>query len=120
MIEGAVRLSVGLALCSPAGPAFAPQTLTGQVISLSCYFQDKTKIGEAGLLCALATVKYEGNPAGLLTSDGKVYQIAGGLVADNNAKVVPLLGHTVRINGDVSEARGHMMMITADSATLVK
>jgi hypothetical protein len=120
MIEGAVRVSIGAGLCPPAGPLFAPQTLTGQVISLSCYFQDKTKVGEAGLLCALATVKYEGNPPGLLTSDGKVFQLAGGLVANNNAKVVPLLGHTVTISGDVAVARGHMMMLTADTAKLVK
>jgi hypothetical protein len=120
MIEGAVRLSVGCPLGCPTGPAYAPQTLTGQVISLSCYFQDKTKVGQAGLLCALATVKYEGNPPGLLTAEGKVYQLAGGLVANNNAKVVPLLGHTVTVNGEVSEARGHMMMLTADAATLVK
>lgn len=105
---------------APAPAAAGAQSVTGEVISLSCYFQDKKNVGQAGLMCATATVKYEGNPPGLLTADGKVYQLAGGLVANNNAKVVPRLGHTVTITGQISEARGHMLMITADDATLVK
>ena len=69
----------------------------------------------ASPLCALATVKWEGNPAGLLTTDGKVYQIAGGLIANNNEKLWPLLGHTVTITGDVSK-KDSMPTITADEA----
>ena len=97
----------------------APMTVTGEVISLSCYFNNKKNVGKAGLLCANATIKYEGNPAGLLTTDGKVYQLAGGLVANNNAKVVPLLSHTVTVTGEVTEKAG-MPVITADDAKLVK
>jgi hypothetical protein len=96
------------------------ETITGEVISLSCYFQNKANVGQAGLLCAQATVKYEGNPVGLLAADGKVYQLAGGMVAGDNAKMVPFLSHTVSITGDVSETRGHMLTLTADHATLVK
>ena len=93
----------------------APETITGEVISLSCYTNDKTKVGRKGAVCALATVKWEGNPAGLLTADGKVYQIAGGLTANNNEKLWPILGHTVTITGEVSQAAG-MPTITADAA----
>jgi len=93
----------------------ATETITGEVISLSCYMNDKTKIGAKGYVCALATVKWEGNPAGLLTADGKVYQIAGGLAANNNEKLWPILGHTVSITGDVSK-KGSMPTITADQA----
>jgi len=93
--------------------AAATETLTGEVISLSCYLSDKTKIGRKGAACALATVKREGNPAGLLTADGKLYQIAGGLAANNNEKLWPVLGHTVTITGDVSPVEG-MPTITAD------
>ena len=96
------------------------ETVTGEVISLSCYFQNKANVGRAGMVCANATLKYEGNPAGLLTADGKVYQLAGGLVANNNAKVVPLIGHTVTVTGDVTETKAHMMVIRADQAKLVK
>jgi Protein of unknown function (DUF5818) len=89
------------------------------VISLSCYFQNKKNVGAAGMICTIATIKYEGNPPGLLTADGKVYQLTGGLVARNNARVVPLLGHTVTITGDVSEKNG-TTMLAADDAKLVK
>jgi len=91
----------------------ATETITGQVISLSCYMNDSTKIGRQGYLCALATVKWEGNPAGLLTADGKVYQIAGGLTANNNQKLWPVLAHTVTITGEVSK-KDSMPTITAD------
>jgi hypothetical protein len=113
-----VAVSLCLAACTAPASA-ASETVTGQVISLSCYFQNKTNVGAAGMVCANATVKYEGNPVGILTSDGKVYQVAGGLVANNNAKMVPFLGKTVSITGEVSEARGHIMMITANDAKLV-
>src|SRR6267142_1174109 len=100
-------LLVGLCIGAWAAPVFAKtETVTGEVISLPCYYENKKNIGKAGLLCALATVKYEGNPPGLLTADGKVYQLAGGLVANNNAKAVPLLSHTVTVTGDVYEKAG--------------
>ena len=103
-----------------AAPVFAAtETVTGEVVSLSCYFQNKKNVGKAGLLCAQATVKYEANPVGLVTADGKVYQLAGGLVANNNAKVVPLLSHTVTVTGEVSKKAG-IMVITADEAKNVK
>jgi len=93
----------------------ATETITGEVVSISCYLSDKTQIGKKGYVCALATVKWEGNPAGILTADGKLYQVAGGLTANNNAKLWPILGHTVTITGDVSQKEG-MPMITADDA----
>ncbi len=96
----------------------ATETVTGQVISLSCYYQNHANVGQAGMLCAWATVRYEGNPVGILTSDGKVYQLAGAIVANNNAKLAPLLGKTVSITGDVTEGRGHMPMLTAADAKL--
>ena len=112
-------VAVALSVAAWAAPAFAKtETVTGEVISLSCYFQNKKNVGQAGMICAIATVKWEGNPAGLLTADGKVYQLTGGLVARNNAKVVPLLGHTVTVTGDVYEKNG-MMMIAADDAKII-
>jgi len=94
----------------------ATETITGEVISLSCYMNDKTKIGRKGYTCALATVKWEGNPAGLLTADGKVYQIAGSLTANNNEKLWPILGHTVTITGETSQTPGMMPTIAAAEA----
>jgi hypothetical protein len=54
----------------------------------------------------------------LLTSDGKVYEIAGGLAADKNAKIIPHIGHTVEITGDVMD-HGGSMMIMADSLKMI-
>ena len=51
------------------------------------------------------------------TSDGKAYQVAGGLAANNNAKIVEFLGQTVTVTGEVSEMHG-MIVISADSAKL--
>jgi len=120
MRRSVAALLIVLCAGSWAAPAFArSETVTGEVISLSCYFQNKANVGQAGLLCAIATVKWEANPAGVLTADGKVYQLAGGLVANNNAKVVPLLGHIVTVTGDVSVKHG-MPVISADQAVLVE
>ena len=96
--------------------AAAPETITGEVISISCYFKDKTNVGKNGYTCALATVKWEGNPAGILTADGKVYQIAGGLTVNNNEKLWPVLGHTVTITGEVAQVPGSYPTITASDA----
>ena len=114
VLIGAAAVAGALAGTTPRLAA-ATETITGEVISLSCYMNDKTKIGRKGYTCALATVKWEGNPAGLLTADGKVYQIAGGLTANNNEKLWPILGHTVTITGETSRKEG-MPTITADEA----
>jgi len=55
----------------------------------------------------------------LLTADGKVYQIAGGLAADKNAKLIAHVSHTVEVTGDVMDHGGGKMMITADSLKMI-
>ena len=72
-----------------------------------------------GRECAWACIKWEGQPVGLLTSDGKVYQLTGALVAGNNDKVAPHLTHTVTVTGDVTERDG-MMMLASNAITMVK
>ena len=68
--------------------------------------------------CAIACAK-EGQPLALLTADGKVYQIAGGLAADKNAKLIPHISHTVSITGDTMDHGGGKMMISADSLKMI-
>src|SRR2546425_12628506 len=113
----------GLIIMTSAAPVFAkPETVTGQVIDLYCYSRDNKATGmdhRDGRECALACVKWEGQPVGLLTADGKVYQLAGALVANNNAKVAPHLTHTVTVTGDVVDRNG-IMTITATDLTMVK
>lgn len=118
----AVVLIGGLSVATWAVRAgAAAETVTGQVVDLVCYARNNANTGvdhDDGRVCAIACVKWEGNPVGILTADGKVYQFAGGLVANNNAKASPHLGHTVRVTGEVYEKDG-MMMLAADALTMV-
>src|SRR5712691_9500515 len=108
----------GLVIMASAATALAKtETVTGQVIDLYCYSRDKAATGmdhRDGRECALACAKWEGQPVGLLTADGKVYQLAGALVADNNAKIAPHVTHTVTITGDVTEKDGVQILTAGD------
>jgi len=107
-------------------PAFAKtETVKGQIVDEGCYKMDKANTSvdhkmpkgetkDCAIMCAKA-----GKPMAVLTSDGKVYEIAGGLAADKNAKIIPHVGHTVEITGDVMDHGDGKMMITADSLTMV-
>ena len=102
-------------------PAVAKaETVTGQVVDAMCYMKDKSNntgvdhkmpadVKDCAKICAS-----KGVPMALVTSDGNVYTIAGDLAADNNAKVVPHIGHTVEIVGDVSEEDGKMIISATD------
>ena len=91
------------------------KTVTGKLVDLSCYGQDKENTGNVhkgkGYNCGKACAR-EGFPVGLLTSDGKVYQITGELAAHANAKLVPHIAENATITGDVTE-KGGITMITA-------
>ena len=99
-------------------PAFAAsETVKGQVVDMGCYKADKSNTGLDHKMpkgdtkdCALGCAK-AGQPLALLTSDGKVYQIAGGLAADKNAKLIAHVSHTVEVTGDVMDHGGGKMMI---------
>ena len=94
-------------------PAFAKtETVKGQIIDESCYKMDKSNVGKDHKMpkgdtadCAVACAKAD-RPMALLTEDGKVYEITGGVATDKNAKIVPHVAHTVEITGDVSEKDG--------------
>lgn len=94
--------------------------VSGQLVDLACYSQDKVDVGIAhqgkGLDCAQSCAK-EGYQVGLLTSDGKVYHIIGGLAANKNAKLWPHMAQTVTITGSVSEQYGQQML-SADDLSL--
>lgn len=106
-------------------PAFAKtETVKGQIIDQACYKLDKSNNGVDHKMpkgdtkdCAIGCAK-AGRPLAILTADGKVYQIAGGLAADKNAKLIPHVAHTVEITGDVMDHDG-TMMITADSLKMI-
>ena len=106
-------------------PAFAKtETVKGQIVDQACYNMDKTNTGVDHKMpkgdtkdCALACAK-AGRPMALLTSDGKVYVLTGGLAAEKNAKIIPHVAHTVEVTGEVTEADGKMM-IAADSLKMI-
>jgi len=105
--------------------AFAKtETIKGQIVDQSCYKMDKSNTGVDHKMpkgdtkdCAVGCAK-AGKPMALLTADGKVYEISGGLAADKNAKIIPHIGHTVEITGDVMD-HGGSMMIMADSVKMI-
>lgn len=68
--------------------------------------------------CMITCAK-NGEPMALLTADGKVYRITGGLAANKNAKLIDHVGKNVRITGDVFEKDGKVQ-IAADALTAVK
>lgn len=110
------------ALAVPASGQAETITVAGTVIDLYCYTQRKEHTGMHhgdARECALACVKYTSMPVGILTSDGRTYEIRGGLVANNNAKIAPYVTQRVRITGPVS-LRDGMPTITADDLTAVK
>jgi hypothetical protein len=119
-------LTITAFLVALSAPAFAAtETVKGQVVDMGCYKADKSNTGVDHKMpngdtkdCAIGCAK-AGQPLALLTSDGKVYQIAGGLAADKNAKLIAHVSHTVEITGDVMDHGGGKMMISADSLKMV-
>jgi hypothetical protein len=118
-------LTVVAFVVAVGAPAFAKtETVTGKVVDMSCYNADKSNTGVDHKMpkgdtkdCAIGCAK-AGQPLALLTSDGKVYEIAGGLAADKNAKLIAHISHTIEISGDVMD-HGGKMMISADSLKMV-
>ena len=91
----------------------------------SCYMKDKAnnagkdhKMPKGDTADCAAMCAKTGAPMAMLTDDGKVYQLTGGLAADKNAKIIPHVAHVVEVTGDVTEKDGKMM-IAADSLTMV-
>ena len=100
------------------------ETVKGQIVDVGCYKMDKANAAVDHKMpkgdtkdCAIGCAK-AGKPMAILTSDGKVYELAGGLAADKNAKIVAHVGHTVEVTGDVMDHDGKMM-ITADTLTMI-
>jgi hypothetical protein len=106
-------------------------TITGTVVDLACYAMNKADRGmhhvsqggakppNVGFECAYSCVRWQGMPAGLLTDEGKVYQIEGGLRANSNAKIAPHLTHRVTLTGTVTEVDG-VLLIEADDVKMAK
>ena len=117
-------LSVAAFIVALVAPVFAAtETVTGRVVDQTCYSKNKENTGadhkmpEEMAGCAAMCAK-KGMPMALLTTDGKVYAITGGLAADSNAKIVPHISHIVTISGDVTTKDGQMT-IASDALKMV-
>jgi hypothetical protein len=130
MSDGLFLGIVGVVMAVGLGRA-QTETITGKVVDLFCYDpktgansgMDHKAIGAAGQEgreCATSCARWEGQPVGLLTSDGKIYQLAGGLVANNNAKIWPHMTETVTITGDIAEEHGISMLTASDLKVVSK
>ena len=118
LFAGCVAAAFVLALGAPASAA--TETVKGKIVDQTCYTKDmKANAGKDHKMpqdvtdCATACAK-KGAPLALLTEDGKLYQITGGLAADMNAKMVPHISHTVEVTGDVTEKDGKKMIASGE------
>jgi hypothetical protein len=88
--------------------AFAAE-VTGVLVDKACYTKNKANITNAhegmGETCAQACAK-KGGAVALVTEKGEVYDVMlmGDLVAENNAKIVPHMSHTVTLTGDIMDS----------------
>jgi hypothetical protein len=119
-------LMVAAFVVALAAPAFAKtETVKGRIVDVSCYTMDKAnnsgkdhKMPKGDTTdCAIACAK-NGRPMALLTDDGKVYVLAGGLAAEKNAKIIPHVAHVVEVTGEVSEKDGKMT-IESDALKMI-
>jgi hypothetical protein len=105
-VVAAVLLSAFFAATASAQEAAAKETsLTGEVLDLSCYMKSGAK-GPEHKSCAAGCLK-NGNPVGLLASDGKVY-----LVVEDHKNADPykeLINHPaeqVKLTGTLQNRNG--------------
>jgi hypothetical protein len=108
-----------------SAPAWAKtMTVKGQVVDEGCSLREMGQKGdhhekaEEMAQCAIDCAK-RGEPVALLTADGKVYRITGGLAANKNAKLIAHMNHTVEITGEVTEKDGKVQ-IAANELKMVK
>lgn len=122
LLVGLSAVALAVALVAPVFAA--TETVTGRIVDESCFLKDK--VNNVGLNhkmpadvtdCALACAK-KGRPLALLTTDGKVYTLTGGLAAENNAKLVAHVNHIVTVTGDVATKEGKTT-ITSDALKMV-
>jgi len=124
LFAGFIVAAFALALGVPASAA--TETVKGKIVDQTCYTKDmKANVGKDHKMpqdvtdCATACAK-KGAPMAVLTDDGKLYQITGGLAADMNAKIIPHISHTVEITGDVTEKDGKKMIAASDLRMISK
>jgi hypothetical protein len=94
-----------------------PTQVSGQLIDLSCYSENKDNIGNhhinKGLTCAQACAR-EDFEVGLLAQHGTIYHVHGGLAANSNAKLIPHMSKLVTVTGYLSKENGQNVIASDD------
>jgi len=103
-----------------APAADAAQTITGEVIDMTCFAMDDSSHGPKHASCAVKCLK-EGSPAGLLTDDGSVYLLVAS--HENGPKAMKqakkLAAKKVSVTGKVAKRNG-VNVIIADKVEKAK
>ncbi|MBI6546074.1 MAG: hypothetical protein HY692_04725 [Cyanobacteria bacterium NC_groundwater_1444_Ag_S-0.65um_54_12] len=107
----------GMALMGGVPVMGQPTTLSGEIVDLVCYQSAGATSGQHSLCARVCALK--GGPVGLLTGDGKVYQIlpakAGMPVSDD---VLDAIATKVTVTGNVNE-RGSLPTIAITKITQI-
>ena len=122
--------AIGALVALLAAPAFAKtMTVKGQIIDEGCGLKEmnshqgdhdgghampSTEMDECMLDCAK-----KGEPLALVTPDGKVYRIVGGLAANKNEKLIAHMKHTVEITGEVGQSTDGKTTISSNALKMV-
>ena len=114
----AVLSTIALVISLGAPACARGRTLRGRVVDEVCYLQDpKANSGDnhPGMASDCATTcAQKGSQVALVTDDGTLYELTGGLAANNNAKLIAHIAHTVEIRGDVTKQDGQLMLVADD------
>jgi hypothetical protein len=112
------------AVLSSGVPAFAAD-VTGILVDKACYEFSKENITNAhkdmGETCAQDCAR-KGVQVAIVTKTGELFQVmpTGGLAGENNAKLVPHMGHTVTLSGSVANgAAGKPKILRASALKMV-
>lgn len=114
VLVGALVTACAIAFSVPVMAKTA--TVKGTVVDEGCSLKEMAdhkadpKAAAEMEQCAIDCAK-RGEPLALLTADGKVFRIAGGLAANKNAKLIAHMNHTVEITGDVIEKDGKVQIV---------
>ena len=115
--SGIAALALAALFAAGAPASAATMTVTGKLVDEGCGTKPEAAKGMPAD-CQITCAK-NGEPLAILTEDGKVYRVGGGLAANKNAKLIAHVGHTVTITGDVSVS-GDKSIIASDTLTMVK
>lgn len=92
--------AVALSAQGPITNRMAPTTMRGTIVEVTCFRQQgaATVSTPEQMGCARKRVA-EGGRLGILTEGDGLFQITGGMSANNFAKLVPFIGQRVDLSG---------------------